>query len=212
MEREGQRCVSEYIPTRQSLLSRLKDWEDQASWRLFFETYWKLIYSTAIKAGLTDAEAQDVVQDTIISVSKSIPSFEYDPKKGSFKAWLLTLTRWRIVDQLRKRQKGIHISGPGSGTSRTSTVHRIPDPAPQKFEQDWDQEWEANLVEAALRRVKQKVDPQHFQIFDCHVLRQWPVSRVAKALNVGPGKVYLVKHRVNSLVKKEIMRLQQKPI
>jgi len=34
----------ELIPTRQSLLGRLKDWEDQASWREFFDTYWRLIY------------------------------------------------------------------------------------------------------------------------------------------------------------------------
>lgn len=32
------------IPTRKSLLGRLKDWEDQESWHVFFDTYWKLIY------------------------------------------------------------------------------------------------------------------------------------------------------------------------
>ena len=61
----------EFIPTRHSLLSRLKDWNDQESWRVFFDTYWKLIYHAAVKAGLSDAEAQDVVQDTVISVMKS---------------------------------------------------------------------------------------------------------------------------------------------
>src|SRR2546430_13418551 len=93
----------ELIPTRASLLGRLKDWKDEASWKVFFETYWKLIYNAAIKAGLTDAEAQDVVQETVISVSKSMPSFEYDAVGGSFKSWLLKLTAWRIVDQKRRR-------------------------------------------------------------------------------------------------------------
>src|SRR5437773_1397624 len=88
--------VDELIPTRQSLLSRLKDWNDQESWRDFFETYSWLIYKTAIRAGLTEAEAQDVVQETVLSVSKSMPGFEYDASKGSFKSWLLQLTRWRI--------------------------------------------------------------------------------------------------------------------
>ena len=54
--------ADELIPTRWSLICRLKDWNDQVGWREFFDTYWKLIYSVAIKAGLTDAEAQDVVQ------------------------------------------------------------------------------------------------------------------------------------------------------
>ena len=57
------------IATRASLLVRLKDREDQASWQEFFDTYWRLIYSVATKAGLNDAEAQDVVQETVISVA-----------------------------------------------------------------------------------------------------------------------------------------------
>src|SRR5678816_3760113 len=90
------------IPTRQSLLERLKSLDDQSSWGDFFETYWKLIYSVARKAGLSDPEAQDVVQETIISVARHMPSFRYDPTLGSFKAWLMQLTRWRIMDELRK--------------------------------------------------------------------------------------------------------------
>ena len=65
----------QFIPTRRSLLSRLKSWDDQASWREFFTTYGRLIYCIAIKAGLTDAEAQDVVQETIIIVARKIAAF-----------------------------------------------------------------------------------------------------------------------------------------
>ena len=74
----------ELLPTRASLLSRLRDWQND-SWREFFELYWKLIYNTARRYGLSDAEAQDVVQDTMIGVSRKIPSFRYDPEWCSFK-------------------------------------------------------------------------------------------------------------------------------
>jgi len=57
----------------------------------------------AIKAGLNDAEAQEVVQETIVAVAKQM-GFKYDPKIGSFKGWLLHLTRWRIADKMRKRR------------------------------------------------------------------------------------------------------------
>src|SRR6267142_6487584 len=93
----------ELIPTRATLIQRLKNWQDQSSWQDFFDTYWKLIYGVALKGGLTEAEAQDVVQETMISVAKHMPTFKYDRNIGSFKAWLLKLTRWRIIDQLRKR-------------------------------------------------------------------------------------------------------------
>src|SRR6266446_1215878 len=93
--------TDELIPTRKSLLSRLKNWDDQESWRVFFETYWKLIYTTGIKAGLTETEAQDVVQETVISILKSMGDFKYQSNNASFKSWLLQLTSWRITDQLR---------------------------------------------------------------------------------------------------------------
>src|SRR5579859_3887350 len=93
----------DFIPTRSSLLSRVKDWQDFEGWQEFFDTYWKLIYNTGRKAGLTEVEAQDLVQDTMLSVAKKIPEFNYDPAIGSFKSWLLQLTHWRILNVLKKR-------------------------------------------------------------------------------------------------------------
>src|SRR6266567_2462892 len=81
----GMKPDEDLIPTRRSLLSRIKDWEDAASWQDFFDTYWKLIYRTGRRAGLTDDEAQDVVQETLLNICQNIGGFRYDPEKGSFK-------------------------------------------------------------------------------------------------------------------------------
>src|SRR5580698_8451373 len=94
------------IITRYSLLSRLQDWQDNKSWQEFFETYWRLVYSAALRSGLTEMEAQEVVQETFICVAKNIHQFRRDRTKGSFKGWLRNITRWRIADQLRKRTRG----------------------------------------------------------------------------------------------------------
>ena len=96
-----EQLAEELIPTRTTLLMRLKDWQDHSGWQDFFDTYWNLIYGVALKGGLTPAEAEDAVQETMISVAKHMPGFKYDPAIGSFKRWLLTMTRWRITDQLR---------------------------------------------------------------------------------------------------------------
>jgi len=202
---------NELLPTRQSLLSRLKDWDDHESWKSFFDAYWRLIYNAAIKSGLTDAEAQDAVQETLISVMKSLPSFEYDPKKGSFKVWLLNQTKWRISDQKRKRQREIeHRRGESSATDETATVERVADPAGVELEAMWDEEWERNLIGAAIERVKKKVDPRQYQIFDLYVFKGWTVSRVAATLRVNPGRVYLSKHRIGPLIKRELAYLRTK--
>lgn len=205
----------ELIPTRLSLLSRLKDWGDQASWKDFFDTYWKLIYSAGIKAGLTDAEAQDVVQETVLSVLKNMATFKYDASRGSFKTWLLRLTSWRIVDQLRKRQKLLNDEeeeDPDETSTRTDLLERVADPVSLSLEQTWDEQWEENLVDAAIERVKKKVDAKQYQVFDLHVFKKWSVARVARTLEINPGRVYLIKHRINNLIKKEIGYLRTTPI
>src|SRR3989442_13178863 len=133
----------ELIPTRASLIHRLKNWQDQSSWQEFFDIYWKLIYGVARKAGLSDAEAQDVVQETMASVAKHMPAFKYDPALGSFKAWFLNMTRWRITDQLRKRGPAHRQHRSRSHTSgKTDTVDRVADPAIRSLDSVWDAEWQ----------------------------------------------------------------------
>lgn len=197
-----------FLPTRQSLIDRLKDWDDDESWRDFFYTYWKFIYSVAIKAGLGDAAAQDVVQQAIIDVSRHMPGFQYDPAKGSFKGWLCQLTHWRISDQLRKRQReeGRHADLP-SDTGHADAIENIPDPA-FVAPSSWDEEWERNLVDAAIQRVKKQVQPRHFQMFDLYVLKNLPIARVTAALGVTMGQVHLAKHRITALIKKEVQKLE----
>ncbi len=207
------------IPTRRSLLSRLKDWKDEESWKVFFDTYWKLIYHAALRAGLTESEAEDVVQETVFSVARNLPGFKYDPAKGSFKAWLLQLTKWRIVDQTRKRQGAAQAERPperpGAPASQTSTsadaIEQIADPA-QAVDALWENEWERNLMEAAIERVKRRVDAKQYQIFDCYVMKDWSISRVRHALRVNAGAVYIAKHRVTKMIKKEIASLRDEPI
>src|ERR1700745_2484349 len=91
-------------PTRSTLLRRLRNWEDQESWRDFFDTYWKLIYAVAVKAGLSDADARDIVQETMVPAAKGLQAGSFRTGGGSFKAWLLLITRRRIADHLRRPQ------------------------------------------------------------------------------------------------------------
>jgi RNA polymerase sigma-70 factor (ECF subfamily) len=202
--------IDESAPTRQSLLHRLKNWEDQESWRHFFETYWRLIYNAAIRAGLTDAEAQDVVQDTVVSVAKAMPTFEYNQEKRSFKGWLLQLTSWRIEDQFRKRARALPLDRGSQTSTGTAMIDRLPDPAGAPLEAIWDDEWENHLIVAALERVKNKVDARQYQLFELCAVSKWPASKVAQALKVSPARVYLARHRIGRLVKKEVAQLRTK--
>src|SRR6187397_277277 len=128
-----------YERTRKSLIERLGNWEDQKSWDEFHRTYWRLIYGVGLKSGLRSEEALDVVQETILAIAKQSREHRYDPKAGSFKVWLMNMTRWRIGDQFRKRAKDTamyHFPGDEDGRN-TSTLDRVEDPDAQKLDRIW---------------------------------------------------------------------------
>jgi RNA polymerase sigma factor (sigma-70 family) len=198
------------IPTRRSLLSRLSDLGDQESWSDFFHSYWRLIYEVALKAGLSDAEAQEVVQETVISVAKQMPGFRYDPARGKFKGWLLQITRRRIVDQVRKQMQA---SGASGGhpveTLQIEHMESVLDPAGSELEAIWGEEWEKHLFNSAVANIKQQVKPEHYQLFDLYVVQKWPVRKITHTLGVNAGQIYLAKHRVSRLLKKQIDKLRR---
>ncbi|MGK0186881.1 MAG: RNA polymerase sigma factor (sigma-70 family) [Verrucomicrobiales bacterium] len=203
----ARRC---YEQTRKSLIEKLGNWEDQRAWDEFYRTYWKLILSVALKAGLRQEEAFDVVQETILALAKQSQQNKYDPEQGSFKVWLMNMARWRIADQFRKRKKDTASRGfsDQNDDRGTATLDRIADPAGNELEQVWDAEWNKNLADRAIAKVKAKVSPKQFQIFDCYVVKGWPVRRVVTELGVSTAQVYLSKHRVGSLIKQEVNSIE----
>ena len=199
----------ENIPTRTTLLERLKNWRDDPSWQEFFDTYWKLIYGFAISSGLNEAEAQDVVQETMLSVAKHIPSFKYDRNLGSFKHWLLNMTRWRIRDQIRKRKAFVVLpSEDNAPETKTEYIHKIPDTKGVDLDALWEAKWEKNLLEMALAKVKRQLDPEKYQIFDFLINKEWSPQKVADTFKISVNQVYIAKHRITELIKREVERLK----
>jgi RNA polymerase sigma factor (sigma-70 family) len=194
-------------PTRRSLLGRLKDWHDHDSWQEFSKIYQRLIFDTATRAGLTKVEAQEVVQETLLSVAKKIAGFNYDENVGSFRNWLLQITKRRIVDQFRKRRPQIHSSAdPGT------TLDQIPDPGPHSFEAVWNEEWHVALLDMARAFVMRKVGAKQYQMFDLYVLQQQPLREVTKTLRVNAAQVYMAKYRITQLLKRELKGLQKETL
>jgi RNA polymerase sigma factor (sigma-70 family) len=189
------------VPTRKSLLSRLRDAGDDASWRTFFDTYWLLIYNVARKSGLSDDAAQEVVQETVISVARKMPDFRYDPKTGSFKQWLLLITRRRIHDHLRITYRMLPQIEPDVARQQVEEMVAPALTPDAQIDAVWEEEWRENIFQAALARVRQRVNPKHFQVFDYCVLRNVKAPEVARMLGLNAAQVYLMRHRVSRAVK-----------
>lgn len=207
----SQDCGNERIPTRKSLLGRLKDWDNNTSWREFFDTYWKLIYAFAIKRGLNHQEAEEVVQETFLAVAKSISSLEYNPDHCRFKTWLLTVTRSKIANLYEKKARAPAFHQPEDASLSTPAAQEAADVKQQEdWERLWESEWEKNLMDAAIQRVKRRVSIEQFQMFDLFVLKGWPAREVSKTLHVTLAHIYVAKHRIAKLLRKEVADIERR--
>ena len=165
-----------------------------------------------LRAGLSDEDARDVVQETVVAVVKGLRDGRFKAAEGSsFKAWLQVIVRRRVASHLRKRRLPLaeHDSA-ANDTARTSTVECVPAREAEGVDGVWDEEWARNLADAAIERVKQRVGAKQFQMFDLYALKQWPVREVAKTLKANIAQVYLAKHRVTALIKRETEKLRKR--
>jgi RNA polymerase sigma factor (sigma-70 family) len=213
MELSSEETVSS-LRTRPSLLGRVRQWDDSASWNEFYRLYKKLIYGLARRSGLPHAEAEDVTQDVFKRVAETIHQFESDPNRGKFRGWLMNLTRWRIANKFARRPQeevaraGGHTTAPeGDGATRTSTINRLPDPA--ELEAAEELEWQRHLLDAASERIAKRVKARHYQVFDLYVRHHWPVLQVARELGMNPATVYVVAHRLTRELKAEVAKLRE---
>jgi len=204
--------TNDSIPTRETLLSRLRDLDDQTSWREFFETYWRLIFNVARKAGFAGAAAQDIVQETFVTISRHMPEFHYKPEIGSFKNWLLQITRSRIIDALRRKHfKEGEQYVPREEALGTSLLESLPADAGLALDAIWDEEWRAHLLDTAMECVKKSADARQFQMFHLHVIENVPALQVARRLGAKLPEVYFAKYKISARLKREIKRLENKP-
>ncbi len=199
-----------FLPTRSSLLSRLRNASDAGSWQQFFDNYGRLIFSVCRRSGLNAQEAEEVTQETIVSVSQKMPEFQYDRSKGSFKGWLWRVTKNHVAGFLRKkyRENARRAELPATATGEAPALERLADPdaAPDAL---WDEEWRDHLLKRALQRVRGLVSARSYQIFHLSTVKGWSAELIRENLRTGRTQVYLARHRVGRLVKKELETLRR---
>jgi RNA polymerase sigma factor (sigma-70 family) len=193
--------------TRSSLLTRLRDWDDETTWNQFFSQYSSLIRTVAGRLGLSEADINDVVQETIIALANQIQTFHYNRADGSFRGLLAQIARRRAIDLLRKRSREAHQPlGDQSGMCKLEKFreHAVPTP-----DQIWTARWKEGVYDLALEEVRNSSNPKHFQIFDLYVIQGRPPVEIAQTLRVSRAQVYIAKQRISLRIQKEVRRLKQ---
>jgi len=121
---------------------------------------------------------------------------------------LLLITRRRIQDHLRRayRSKGRDVSWGEEELAEIPSTEPGPD---ERIEAEWRKEWQNTVLEQALVRVRQRVNPRHYQVFEFCVLRNMRAGQAARMFGLNAAQVYLMKHRVGTALKQAVREIEK---
>ncbi|MBC2607484.1 sigma-70 family RNA polymerase sigma factor [Pelagicoccus albus] len=196
------------LRTRATLLFRLRDWKDGETWREFYDLYYNFVYRHARGSGLSHHESEEVTQEVFHAVAKNIGKFTPQPRPGSFRRWLGNLARWRVTDKQRERSKPSSPHNTYKDEEREDPLDSIPAPTASE-EARLEAEWQQELYETAVKRLAQRTNPKHFQVFILHHREEWPLKRIATELKITRTSAYVINHRLKSQLQGELKTLDR---
>lgn len=180
--------------TRASLLLRIRDFHDHASWELFVRTYGPAVYQFCARRGVHDSHAVDLVQDVLTQVAVSIRSFEYDPSRGRFRDWLGAVVRSKLA---RHWRANVH------NVSRADLDHI----ASTRLQAEWADECDAHLLRVAMAAIRESFTPLNWKSFELTWVDGRSAKEVAAALAIPVAQVYVAKSRIAKRLAEELRHL-----
>lgn len=172
--------------TRKTLIDRIRDRDDATAWREFNCIYWPLLVRYGLVNGLPRADAEDIAQQCLSSISNCIAEFKYDPARGRFRTWLWILAGRTAVEHLRKRRD---VAGRTEDSDPAGPFGDAPD-------EHWDRQWEKEHLRFCWERLRPSLPPAQLDAFQLHALEKKPAKDVAAMLGVTENQVRLGETRV----------------
>ena len=188
--------------TRPSLLLRVRDPLDAASWRTFVDVYGPLVYGHCRRLRLRHEDAEDVTQRAFSRVMQAIGGFDYRSEAGRFRDWLGTIVQheiYRFWRQSRRRTDGIQPDDAGA-------LERV---EAKTADTAWNEEFNAHVLRTALDRSRPRFEPDTWRAFELLWLEDRPAGEVAKELRRTIDWVYVAKSRVLKLLSAEVRELSK---
>jgi len=192
------------ICTRASLLVQLRTGSNHIAWQEFVKLYGPVIYGFARKRGLQDADAADLMQDVMRSVSAAIGRLDYDRQQGTFRGWLFTITRNKIFNFLSARR----IRPQGSGDSATNQLLNS-HPDEEDGSAAWEMEYQRRLASLAMEQIKSEFQDNTWRAFWLTSVEGASAAEVSKQLGLSPGAIYVAKSRVLARLKEAVETIRQ---
>ncbi|MCB1100505.1 MAG: sigma-70 family RNA polymerase sigma factor [Verrucomicrobiae bacterium] len=186
--------------TRQTLLIRIRDNEDSHSWQRFVKVYAPLIRHFCQWRGATLADAQDITQEVLGTVSRAIKTFDYDPTKGSFRSWLLKVTRNKLINHVEREKRQ-----PVAAGNQSSIEHLANQSQPDSSEMDfWERDYRQRLFDWAVGEIQDEFREETWNAFWATAVDSQRGTKVAEQLGVNVSSVYAAKSRILRRIREKI--------
>ena len=186
--------------TRLSLLHRLRQADtDQAAWAGFVARYGPAIHAWCRQWGLQETDAQDATQDVLVRLARGMRTFQYDPKAGSFRGWLRTVSRRAWIDFLDDRRRA------GAGVGGADGLAEVA--AADGLEEALDLEHQREVFDRASEAVRARVAPHTWEAFRLTAADGRPGADAAAELGMTVAAVFKAKSKVVRMLRDEVRKL-----
>ena len=186
--------------TRLTFIMRLRDRADTLSWQQFHERYGQLLYRYARARGATHADAEDAVQEVELYLFKALDGFEYDARKGRFRAYLRSAVVHALGRRANREARQPAALDPQNFDYVASQTEASADAR-------WEREWQLHRLRWAMRSIAGEFEQITLQAFELHVLAGRPVAETAVQLGLNPASVYQARSRVLKRLKERLAEL-----
>ena len=195
--------MSDFPETNHSLIARVQDLGDGASWTEFLGIYQPVVYRMARRRHLQDADAQDIVQQIFLSIAKSIESWESGVGKPPFRAWLTTIARNAITKALVRRPRD-------QATGATSAAEFLAaHPEPAATASEILVEARKEIIRWATEQIRAEFSDEIWKLFQLTAIDGVPIGDVAQSSGRSVGSIYIARFRVITRLKEKIQEVSQ---
>lgn len=202
------------IDTNETLLDRIKKTDAHDAWQEFYAKYWSPILRYARKLGLSPTQAQDVLQETMVALMRTLPEFNYDRRKGRFRNFLLTIVHRQSLAALRRaRRTSNHdsLDSHAPWPEKRPLAEVLSAPLSQIELDEAERRWRESLVEDALASLREDktLDQRTCRIFQAYVIDNQSAQAVAKEFGVQENVVYQIKNRLVRRLQTNVARMMR---
>jgi RNA polymerase sigma-70 factor (ECF subfamily) len=191
--------------TRASLIARIADARDFAAWEQFTRIYQPLVYRLARKRGLQHADAEELVQEAMLAVSRAVDAWVPDPRRGRFRDWLRKISRNLAINFLTRRKHQVW----GTGDSAAQRLLEAQCDGGDDLARTFNIEYRREVFSAAAERVQRSVNARTWKAFWLTTLDDIPAGEAARQLGMSIGGVYIARSRVMARLREEVRRCEE---